>query len=93
MQYLRHRLEWQSLVKHIFQFDVAARDRIADHHQVGRRIKVLCAEGMYHRNAQRGQKVRHWGICRSVGACDAKAPLLQHSCQRSHRRATDTDQM
>ena len=38
---LRQRAERDALIKHIFEFYVATRDRIADHNQVGPRCQIF----------------------------------------------------
>ena len=57
VQHLRHRLKWNALIEHTLQFNIAARDRIADDHQVGTRLQIGFAERLRDRNAQRSQEV------------------------------------
>ena len=47
------------LVQDVFQFNIAARNRIADHHQVRPRLEVGFGIRLGHRNGDRRQKIRH----------------------------------
>ena len=93
MQQLRKRAERDSLVEHVFQFHVAAGNRIPDHDQLRPGLKILGIEGLRYRDPQIAQEFGHWRIGSGVRSGDLKAFLLQHSRERSHSSATDADQV
>src|SRR5207302_4758481 len=53
VQNLRQRAEWNPLIEHALQFDIAARKRVAHDHQIGTRIEVPFSERLRDRNSQR----------------------------------------
>ena len=93
VQDLRQGTEWDPFIQNVFQFDVAARDRIPDHNQIGMRHQILRVKWLRYGYSQGRQKVRHGGIGGGIGAGYTEATFLQHSRERCHRGATDTDQM
>ncbi len=57
VQQLRQRAERDALVEDVLEFDVAARDGIADDDQVGLRFEILRIEGLRHRDAEIAEKI------------------------------------
>ena len=47
---LRQRAKRDALVENILEFAVAARDGVANHHQFGFWLKILCVEGLRYGN-------------------------------------------
>lgn len=41
VQKLRQRAKWKAVVEHLLQFDIAARNRISHHHQIGPRFEIV----------------------------------------------------
>ena len=58
VQNLRKGTETHALVEHMFQFHIAAGDRIADHNQIGPRLEVAFRKRLCDRNAEGCQKIR-----------------------------------
>src|SRR5436305_7096209 len=93
MQQLRKRAERDSLVEDVFQFHVAAGNRIPDHNQIRPGLKIVGIEGLRYMDPQIAQEFGHGRICSGIRSGDLKASLLQHSRQRSHGCAADADQV
>src|SRR5579884_2654831 len=94
MMYQRcKRGEWNALVEHIFQLNIAAGNCVSDDDKVGMRLQVLFRERLRDRNPQAAQQVGHRRIGRLVGAGDAMSFELQQPGKRSHGCAADSDEM
>ena len=93
MHHLRHRDHREALIEQVLKLRIAPRDGIADHHQIGRRNKILLAEGLQDRDAERIKKGGHRRIRSTVRAAHIQSPQLQHPCQRGHGGTADSDQM
>ena len=93
VQDLRQRAERNALVENVFQFNVAARNRVSHHHHIWPRIEIGGRKRLGHRNIQRSQEVRHGRICSRVRAGHAKTALLEHAGQGRHGGAANADQV
>jgi hypothetical protein len=82
------------LLKHGDGFGIAARDRIADHHQVGTWRDMLRRRYPGRTsNARRCEIAAHGRIDVLIGAGHPKAPRLEHSREGRHADAAHGDQM
>ena len=79
MQQLRKRAERDSLVEDVFEFHIAARYSVPDHHQIGPGLQILCIEGLRYRDPNIMQEIGHGGIGGGVRSGDLESFLLQHS--------------
>ena len=68
-----HGGEGNALVQHALDLGVAARERIADHHQVWRGIEIGFGERLKDGDAQAAQQIAHGRIGFFVRARDAVA--------------------
>jgi hypothetical protein len=93
MEQLRQRAEWQAVIQNVFEFDVAARDGVADDDKIGSRIEILRVEGLGDRNVELAEEIRHGRVSRGIGSGDAEATLLEHSSERGHGGSADADQV
>ena len=93
MEQLRERTERDALIENLLQFDVAARDGVANDDQIGTRLQILGIEGLCHRNAEFMQEIGHRWIGGGIGPAYTEAALLQHSGERRHGRAANADQV
>ena len=80
-------------LEHRLELRVAARDGIADDHQVDVVGDVLGGVAGGDGNALTGEKVAHRRIDVLVGAAHVVPAPLQQRRQRRHRRAADADEM
>ncbi|MNE09601.1 hypothetical protein D3C80_1022870 [compost metagenome] len=83
----------QALVQHILHRRVAARQGIADHHQVRRRVELGGVITLGQFDALSLQLRAHGRVDVGVGAGDVMAKLLGEDRQRAHERAADTENM
>jgi len=93
MQQCSHGSERNSLIKDALHFRIAARQRIANHHQVRRGRQIRFGEAFENGDGERAQQIAHGRICGLVGTGDSMSLQLQQSRERSHRRSADTAQM
>ncbi len=93
VQDLRKRTKRNTAVEDVFEFHISPGDGIAHHDEIGRRLEILRAKGLRHRYLKAGEKIRHRRIGRCVRTGDAETALLEHSGERSHGGAADSNQM
>ncbi|MCY1438474.1 hypothetical protein D9M71_546760 [compost metagenome] len=81
----------QALVQYMLHRRVAARQRVADHHQVRRRLQVGGVVALHQLDALGFQLGAHRGIDVGVGAGHPMAELLGQHGQRAHEGAADAE--
>ena len=79
-----HGGEGNALVEDVLDFRIAARECIADDHEIRRGIEVGLRVRLEHGNAQFAQQIAHWRIGGLVGTCDAMSLQLKKPCERRH---------
>ena len=79
--------------EHALELGVAARDRIADDHQIDVRADVICRIAGHDADALGLEEVAHRRIDVLVGAADVVAAVFQQRGEGRHRRAADADQV
>ena len=72
LQQFRQRTITQFVIEHIFRFGIAARNGVADHHQVRFVSQVLLRIAGHHFDLSFGQKCRHGRVNVLVGTGDRK---------------------
>ncbi len=75
------------------ELGVAARNGIADDHEIERFIDLLGLVTLEHRNVFRRQKVAHRRIHVLVGSANLVTAMLEQRRKGRHRRAADANQM
>ena len=93
LEQLRHGAVRQFFVEDVFDFRIAARDRVADHAEVRRRLQIFFAKSFVPADAEGIEQRGSGRIDVDVRAGDVKAALFQHSRDRSHGGAGDSEQM
>ena len=88
-----HGGEGNAVVKHAFDFGVAAGERVADDNEVRHWIKIRFAVGLEDGNAKRSKLVAHGRVGGFVRAGDAVALELQKAGERGHGCAADADEV
>ena len=93
MQYLRKGPKWDVMIEHVLEFDIAARNRVADDHQIRTRFEIALGVWLGYGNLHGAQQVRHGRISRSIRSGDVKSTLLQEASKRGHRGTTETNEV
>jgi hypothetical protein len=93
MQDLRQGPKWDVMIEHVLEFDIAARNGVADDHQIRTSFKIALGVRLGYGNLHSAQQVRHGRISRSVRAGDVKSALLQEASEGSHRCAANANEM
>ena len=88
-----HGGEGNALVEDALDFRIAARERVADNHEIGRGREVRFGVRLEDGDAERMEQIAHGRIGGLVGAGDAMALELEQPCKRGHGRAADADEM
>ncbi len=81
----------QAFVQHVFHRRVATRQRVADHHQIRRRIELARLIALRQLDALGFQLGTHGRIDIGIGAGDAMPQLLGENGQRTHEGAADAE--
>src|SRR5262245_33305537 len=87
----RHRAVAKTLVEHIFDFRIAARNRVADYDEIGMRLQMFGFVSLIDRYAERFELCRHRRIDVLIRSGNFITLCLEHSGKRSHSRAADAD--
>ena len=91
---LRHRSVANAGIEHVFDFGIAARQRIADDDKFRLRLcDVFGVVSLVDRNPEPIEKIRHRRIDVRVRAAHGMALLAKHPRQRRHGCATNSDEV
>jgi hypothetical protein len=93
MQQLRERAERDAPIEDMLEFNIAARDGVADYHEVGRWSQICSCKGLRHGDGERLEEIGHRRIGSGVGASHAESALGKHSGEGGHRCAADANQV
>ena len=66
---------------------------VADHHEIGRRLKLLGVEAFVHLDVRPCKLIAHGRIQRPIGTGDPPSLLAGKLCQAPHERAADAQEM
>ncbi len=89
----RQRAVKHPAIEHSFDFGIATRNRVPDHHAIRRRIEMRHVVPLHQADADSLQHRGHRRIHIFIGARDPMTTRLQHSRQRGHRGAADSNQV
>jgi hypothetical protein len=81
------------MIEHVLEFDIAARNGVADDYQIRTRLEIALGVRLGYGNLHSAQQVRHGRISRSIRAGNVKSALLQEASEGSHRGAANADKM
>ena len=87
----RHGAVRNFALEDFLEFGISARDDIADDNKIGGRCEMRSIERGKICNAKTVEECGCWRINSRVGAGDAKTFFAQHSGERSHGGAADSD--
>src|SRR5438067_4060061 len=80
-------------VEHLLELGIAARDRVADDHQIEIRADVLRCVALQRRDLLLGQKIAHRRIDVLVRSPHVVATTLEQRGERGHRGSADPNQV
>ncbi len=79
---LRQRAKRDSLVEHVLKLDIAARERIADYHQIRPRIEIRLGKRLRYGDSKGLEKGRHWRIRGRIRTGNTEV-LARAACQQA----------